>query len=82
MEWSVVPHYLNSIFILQSLSHSMCTFWWMVYGILFELHCILICIDCGYFSCIKFYPPKHFKSVSKNTYNKPHLKSLIFQQKL
>ena len=54
----------------------------MVYGILFELHYILIGIDCACLSCIKFYPPKQFKSVSKNTYHKPQLKSLIFQQKL
>ena len=27
----------------------------MVYRILFELHCILIGIDCGYFSCIKLF---------------------------
>ena len=53
----------------------------MVYSILFEFY-ILNGIYCGYFSCIKFYPPKHFKSESKNTYHKPHLQSLIFQQKL
>ena len=45
-----------------------------------ELHCILIGIDCGYFSFIKLYPPKHFKSVSRNTFHKPYFKSLIFQQ--
>ena len=54
----------------------------MVYRILIDLHCILIGIDYGYFSCIKFYLPELFKSVSKNTYHKPHLKSLILQQKL
>ena len=59
----------------------------MVYRILFELHCILIGIDCCYFSCINFYPSKHFKRVSnlliinvsdgakiRNRYNQvPHL---------
>ena len=32
MEGSVFPNYLNSILILQSLSHSICTFKEMVYN--------------------------------------------------